>query len=321
MRLLIEPAVVVAIALTASGCATITTGTSQNIAIATDPAGADCTFTRNNQFLARVNPTPGAMHIDKSSADVSVVCKREGYQDTTGNIGSEFQAATLGNVILGGIIGIVIDAASGAGSKYPESISFTLLPVEFRSTDERDRFFTNMNTTFATEYAEIIARIKQSCQPADCESQLKTAESARTAHVASIERRRSLAKIRINVPSLSDPAISATVAHSARASSRRLLTRSEVESVTRDKAWEFVAVESGAQSRWEFWGSTIYGSSARAGTRSSGDWRLNQNDEVCVVWAWRQWPSVCVALAREGDRFFLMTSKNSDSVYAEVAIR
>ncbi len=107
------------------------------------------------------------MHIEKSSSDITVLCKREGYQETAGNIGSEFQGATLGNIILGGIIGIVVDAASGAASKYPESISFTLLPVEFRSADERDRFFANMNTTFATEYAEVVARIKQSCQPTD----------------------------------------------------------------------------------------------------------------------------------------------------------
>lgn len=317
MRFLIKMAAVVMAAFVSSGCATITTGTSQSIAIATDPAGADCTFTRNNQFLARVNPTPGAMHIDKSSADITVLCKREGYQETAGNIGSEFQGATLGNIILGGIIGIVVDAASGAASKYPESISFTLLPVEFRSADERDRFFSNLNTTFVTEYAEIIARIKQSCQPADCDSQLKTAEAAKTAHVASIERRRLLAKIS-SAPVADAP--SSGRAATTRAPSRLALNRTEAETLTRGRTWVFGALETGGSTMWEFSGSGLYSTPGRGSMRTSGAWHFNSKDELCIVWSSGFVPNMCLLLARDGDRLVIVNAA-TDAVYSEVKVR
>jgi hypothetical protein len=103
--------------------------------------GADCQFTRENLLIARVNPTPGVMHVGKAAGGISVQCRLEGYQDTVGSVASEFQAATLGNIILGGLIGVVVDAASGAMSKYPESVTFTLVPLAFKSAAERDHIF------------------------------------------------------------------------------------------------------------------------------------------------------------------------------------
>ena len=50
----------------ASGCATLTKGTSQTVTVNTDPTGATCTLTRDAKPLAVINPTPGSM--PKSSA-------------------------------------------------------------------------------------------------------------------------------------------------------------------------------------------------------------------------------------------------------------
>lgn len=186
-----------AYALVASltGCATITTGSGQAITVNTDPEGADCTLTRNGVVLARVNPTPGAIHVEKSSTDLAVQCVREGYLDAGGNIGSEFQPATFGNIILGGIVGVVVDAASGAMTKYPSAVTFKLTPVTFRSNAERDQFYDGLATTFLREYGEVLERIQRACTPDNCAAQLKAAETARASRLADIERRRAAAVV------------------------------------------------------------------------------------------------------------------------------
>ena len=179
-----------------AGCATVVSGTTQTVGVNTDPEGADCQFTRKGVLVGRVNPTPGTIQIGKDYESVSVLCQKEGFDDTAGVIGSEFQAMTLGNILLGGLIGVVVDAASGAMTKYPDVVTFTLIPKMFDSEATRDKFFADMRDTFLTEYAEVVARIKAKCSPDACEDELKAAEAGRDSRLAEIEKRRLLAKVR-----------------------------------------------------------------------------------------------------------------------------
>jgi hypothetical protein len=182
--------------LVSGGCATITTGGSQTIGVMTEPEGADCTFARDGIVIARVNPTPGAVLVGKGSGSITVLCRKDGYQDTAGATASEFQPVTLGNIILGGLIGVVVDAGSGAMMKYPESVTFVLVPHEFASAADRDAFFANLSRTFLAEYEEVVGRIRKSCAPTDCEQQLRAADTGRTAKLAQIEQKRTLARVR-----------------------------------------------------------------------------------------------------------------------------
>lgn len=188
----------IAIALLFGGCATVISGTTQTIGVNTDPEGADCMFTRKATLVGRVNPTPGTMQIGKDYESVTVLCKKEGFDDTTGVIGSEFQAATLGNILLGGVIGVVVDAASGAIMKYPETVTFTLVPKLFDSDAARDKFFGDMRETFIVEYAEVVVRIKAKCAPEACDNELNAAQAGRDSRLAEIEKRRLLAKVKPN---------------------------------------------------------------------------------------------------------------------------
>ena len=115
----------VGFALLASGCATITKGSQQTVTIATDPAGAVCDLTRDAKPLAVVNPTPGSMPVEKASGSIAILCRKAGYKDVAGTLASEFQAWTFGNIILGGLIGIAVDAASGAMHEYPAKVTIT----------------------------------------------------------------------------------------------------------------------------------------------------------------------------------------------------
>jgi hypothetical protein len=177
------------------GCATVTSGGFQSIDIRTEPEGADCRFMREGDTVARVSPTPGPILIGKSAANISVLCRKSGYEDLSGTIGSGFQPMTLGNIVLGGLIGVVIDASTGAMMKYPESVTFLLVPHEFRSEADRDRFFAEIEQSFAAGYDEVVARIRKSCQPDDCQRQLQAAEAGRKAKLAEIEERRLLARV------------------------------------------------------------------------------------------------------------------------------
>lgn len=50
------------------------------------------------------NPTPGMFVVDKSVIPMSAICTKDGYLPTTGAVQSHYQPATLGNVLLGGLL-------------------------------------------------------------------------------------------------------------------------------------------------------------------------------------------------------------------------
>lgn len=110
------------------GCATIFEGTSQSVTIVTDPAGADCTVDRKGTRVGQVNPTPGSIHIDKSKEDLSIHCEHVGYVVTNVADSPKFQGTTFGNIVAGGLVGVVVDAASGANFQYPPDVRITMAP-------------------------------------------------------------------------------------------------------------------------------------------------------------------------------------------------
>ena len=112
------------------GCSSIIEGTSQEITVNTNPAGAKCALNREGVSIARIDPTPGAVTIKKTKNDITVVCDKDGYQQATFMNKSGVAGATVGNIILGGGIGWAIDSASGADNKYDTPINLTLVPIQ-----------------------------------------------------------------------------------------------------------------------------------------------------------------------------------------------
>jgi hypothetical protein len=118
-----------------TGCATIVTGTSQTVLVDSEPPGALCRFSRLNNDIGVVNPTPGMLLVDKSIYPLAVSCTKDGFYPTGARLNSNYQPMTMGNVLFGGIIGVVIDSASGAQSIYDASIKVTLKKVETVNLD------------------------------------------------------------------------------------------------------------------------------------------------------------------------------------------
>ena len=94
----------------------------------TNPPGADCGLYRQGVRIATVQNAPGSALIEKTKHDIWVVCVKSGYQQATYFNHSGAAGATVGNIILGGGIGWIIDSASGADNKYDSPVNLTLSP-------------------------------------------------------------------------------------------------------------------------------------------------------------------------------------------------
>jgi hypothetical protein len=124
----VVPALLCVFALAA--CASITKGTTQVVAVNTPGvAGATCTLT-SEAIGSQVVVTPGAVTLEKSKESVAVKCTKECYIDGGGVIASNMEAMTAGNIILGGVIGLGVDAASGAMNKYTPEIQVVMTPIQ-----------------------------------------------------------------------------------------------------------------------------------------------------------------------------------------------
>lgn len=106
-----------------NGCATITQGSKQTVLFDTDPSGATCSISRTGEGVLYPNfETPASLEISKDKDELVVICNKEGYKETVIHSGSNLEGWTLGNLLIGGIIGVGIDAASGAMNEYPSQV-------------------------------------------------------------------------------------------------------------------------------------------------------------------------------------------------------
>ena len=119
----------VALGASVSGCASIIKGSDQSIAIATPPTtGASCVLTSKEGNWTIISPSIATG--EKSKEDIQVRCTKAGYQDGVATIPSNFQGWTLGNLLLGGVIGLGVDAATGAINEYPHAFQVPMTPIE-----------------------------------------------------------------------------------------------------------------------------------------------------------------------------------------------
>jgi hypothetical protein len=108
-----------------AGCATIIQGTTESVSVSTAPEqGAQCSL-KNSEGTWFVT-SPGNATVHKTKNDMTVSCKKDGYPGGETLATSHFGGTTAGNVIAGGVIGIGIDAASGANYYYDSPITVDL---------------------------------------------------------------------------------------------------------------------------------------------------------------------------------------------------
>jgi hypothetical protein len=126
MHQLGNKAIMLAIICALSGCASITGGTRQHVAVETTSAGqsiagANCTVS-NDRGTQNVT-TPGTVTVHRDSSPLDIHCDKDGAP-----IGGQLTYARVrgmvwGNIVFGGLIGLAIDFGNGAAHHYPNTIS------------------------------------------------------------------------------------------------------------------------------------------------------------------------------------------------------
>lgn len=188
---------IVAVTALASGCATVTKGTTQAITLHTDPDGAACDVGRESKTFASLGTTPGQVSVDKAWGAIDIACRKAGHQSTELRVESEVQGWTFGNILIGGLIGFAVDAASGAMRQYPQFITLTLVPDEFASVDAREDYFKQRVARFDEEATKAAELIDKNCTTAEtCATERKSLQDLKAQRVALLRQRVDKARIR-----------------------------------------------------------------------------------------------------------------------------
>jgi hypothetical protein len=103
---------------------------------------------------------------------------------------------TFGNILLGGLIGVIVDVASGATAQYDPSVSIRLTPAEFDNPQSRDKFFDQQKATLIVQAKLVRERIVGACRTTDCDAQLRLATEEEQRALARIESMRTSARVK-----------------------------------------------------------------------------------------------------------------------------
>ncbi|MBB5688402.1 hypothetical protein GXW77_15860 [Roseomonas alkaliterrae] len=175
--------VVALAALGLPACSTITAGPSQAILVATDPPGARCEVKRRGVVIGTIEQTPGTVAVRKSPYDIAIECTRPGYYPGAAVVERRFDDTTLGNMLIGGLIGLTVDASTGAWNEYPRSVRIRMRP--------RFQDFAADTTTPAGRIAAVERRTEAQLLAARRGCARQSAEAC-IARIEAIENRRTI---------------------------------------------------------------------------------------------------------------------------------
>ena len=159
-------ALTLALSTILGACSTITTGTTQPLLVKTPYAeGASCSLVDTREGTWRIQQTPQTVEVTKGDGPMTITCEKPGHKTEIYILDENFAGATLGNIILGGGVGVIVDAASGAAQEYPDEISLWLQPNKFASAEARKNWMEERDA------------YKESLKPASQQQQKPEAKS------------------------------------------------------------------------------------------------------------------------------------------------
>lgn len=113
---------VVGVVLSLTGCATIFTGSSQSIDVATTP-GATCELSNLEGDWTVV--TPATVQVQRGHDGLLVKCTKPGYEVAWTTVPSHLELWTLAN-ILNADVGTGVDTYTGAIDSYPHTVELPM---------------------------------------------------------------------------------------------------------------------------------------------------------------------------------------------------
>lgn len=116
-------------AVLVGGCSTIVKGTKQQVSINTPGVtGAVCELT-SPVVGKQIVQAPANIVLQKSKHSVAVSCTAQCYAPAVATLASHTEIMTAGNILVGGVIGLGVDAASGAMNHYDASVEVAMSPI------------------------------------------------------------------------------------------------------------------------------------------------------------------------------------------------
>ena len=111
-----------------SSCATVVRGVHEDLKVVSEPAGANVYLSTGEKGV-----TPATFRKRRRANGFLVTITKSGYDSQTVTVRSKGSAtgaaATAGNIAAGGVIGVAVDAGTGAwDSLYPNPVSVRLVP-------------------------------------------------------------------------------------------------------------------------------------------------------------------------------------------------
>jgi len=119
---------VVALAVACAGCASVTRGTTDQVQILSEPPGAEA-----RTSMGQTCVTPCTLQFGRKD-EFTVTASKPGYHTVempvTTRLAGGGAAGFAGNILIGGVVGMAVDAASGATLEhYPNPVVLDLVPL------------------------------------------------------------------------------------------------------------------------------------------------------------------------------------------------
>ncbi len=160
-------ALFVILAFLVVGCASIVSKSSYPVAINSSPDQADFTIVNKHGEVIHSGKTPATVTLKSgcgyfSGEEYHVTFKKDGYATNTTTISSSLDGWYIGNIVFGGLIGIlIVDPATGAMWKLPPSVSASMYEDDAASNNpEKSLYIISYNNIPDSEKANLI-RIDQ----------------------------------------------------------------------------------------------------------------------------------------------------------------
>ncbi|WP_166962277.1 PEGA domain-containing protein [Yeosuana marina] len=136
--------ILVSSVLLLSSCATIISGSRQSTEITSEPSSAKVYINE-----VEVGKTPIQKNL-KRNQEYSIILELDGYETYKTKLEKKFNAWFIGNIALGGLIGIIIDPITGAMHK--------LKPEDIDGSPKR-------GTTYDTENGKLFIKVSMDIDP------------------------------------------------------------------------------------------------------------------------------------------------------------
>lgn len=121
-----------------TGCATVTSGKYQPLTVNTTTtdgkviSGADCEFKNSN--AVSYGKSGSTLNVRRDNTPLEVKCTTD---ELSGNesLKNKLNPAVWGNILIGGLFGVIVDASTKASSRYDEMVNVIMRKNDTESTN------------------------------------------------------------------------------------------------------------------------------------------------------------------------------------------